>query len=170
MPIRFRCAYCNQLMGISSRKAGTVVKCPKCAGEIIVPVPEGEAPAEQAPEPSAPEVASSGSFEEKDFEQYFNEASNGGAVVTPPAPIETTTIEPTAAADSPPPLPQRRGLFLSMPMLFVTLAVIVALLIAMFVGGLLIGRHSTRHPPSPHPQPIESKEAPAIHPPGEGSE
>src|SRR5947209_460375 len=29
MPIRFRCAYCNQLMGIARRKAGTVVRCPK---------------------------------------------------------------------------------------------------------------------------------------------
>ena len=28
MPIRFRCAYCNQLMGIARRKAGTVVRCP----------------------------------------------------------------------------------------------------------------------------------------------
>ncbi len=41
MPIRFRCAYCNQLMAISRRKAGTVVRCPKCAGEIVVPAPDG---------------------------------------------------------------------------------------------------------------------------------
>src|SRR6516162_1467871 len=53
MPIRFRCAYCNQLMGIAHRKAGSVVRCPKCAGEIIVPVPEGMAP------PTMPEVAPS---------------------------------------------------------------------------------------------------------------
>jgi hypothetical protein len=37
MPIRFRCAYCNQLMGIATRKSGTVVRCPRCAGEVIVP-------------------------------------------------------------------------------------------------------------------------------------
>ena len=47
MPIRFRCAYCNQLMGISHRKAGKVVRCPKCAGEIIVPVPDGMEPPEE---------------------------------------------------------------------------------------------------------------------------
>src|SRR5207253_599174 len=41
MPIRFRCAYCNQLMGIARRKAGTVVRCPKCAGQVVVPHPEG---------------------------------------------------------------------------------------------------------------------------------
>src|SRR5207248_11693560 len=44
MPIRFRCAYCNQLMGIARRKAGTIVRCPKCAGEVIVPaLPEPQA-------------------------------------------------------------------------------------------------------------------------------
>ena len=34
VPIRFRCAYCNQLMGISRRKAGTVVRCPTCSGRL----------------------------------------------------------------------------------------------------------------------------------------
>lgn len=37
MPIRFRCAYCDQLMGISRRKVGTVVRCPKCSGQVVVP-------------------------------------------------------------------------------------------------------------------------------------
>ena len=37
MPIRFRCAYCKQLMGIGRRKAGAIVRCPRCAGEVIVP-------------------------------------------------------------------------------------------------------------------------------------
>src|SRR4051812_33517447 len=37
MPVRFRCAYCNQLMGISHRKMGTVVRCPKCSGQVVVP-------------------------------------------------------------------------------------------------------------------------------------
>lgn len=42
MPIRFRCVYCEQLLGIARRKAGTVVKCPNCAGQVIVPKPEGD--------------------------------------------------------------------------------------------------------------------------------
>jgi phage FluMu protein Com len=37
MPIRFRCSYCNQLLGISRRKAGTNVRCPTCAGQVFVP-------------------------------------------------------------------------------------------------------------------------------------
>src|ERR671936_272529 len=40
MPIRFRCAYCNQLLGIARRKAGQVVRCPTCAGQVVVPTPE----------------------------------------------------------------------------------------------------------------------------------
>ncbi len=40
MPIRFRCVYCEQLLGIARRKSGTVVKCPNCAGQLIVPSPE----------------------------------------------------------------------------------------------------------------------------------
>lgn len=40
MPVRFRCVYCNQLLGIARRKAGTVVRCTNCEGQIIVPEPE----------------------------------------------------------------------------------------------------------------------------------
>jgi DNA-directed RNA polymerase subunit RPC12/RpoP len=39
VPIRFRCAYCNQLMGIAKRKAGSIVRCPKCSGQVVVPDP-----------------------------------------------------------------------------------------------------------------------------------
>ncbi len=37
MPIKFRCAYCQKLLAITRRKAGTVIKCPKCFGEVMVP-------------------------------------------------------------------------------------------------------------------------------------
>ncbi len=37
MPIRFRCSYCNQLLGIARRKSGTSVRCPTCAGQVSVP-------------------------------------------------------------------------------------------------------------------------------------
>jgi DNA-directed RNA polymerase subunit RPC12/RpoP len=51
MPIRFRCAYCNQLMGIARRKAGTVVRCPKCAGQVVVPDPEEDDAGSDIPVP-----------------------------------------------------------------------------------------------------------------------
>lgn len=43
MPIRFRCAYCNRLLGIATRKAGTETTCPHCGYAITVPHPEGDA-------------------------------------------------------------------------------------------------------------------------------
>ncbi len=39
MPIRFRCTYCNRLLGIATRKAGTETICPHCSYTITVPVP-----------------------------------------------------------------------------------------------------------------------------------
>jgi phage FluMu protein Com len=37
MPIRFRCGYCNRLLGIARRKAGTETTCPHCGYAISVP-------------------------------------------------------------------------------------------------------------------------------------
>jgi phage FluMu protein Com len=53
MPIRFRCSYCNQLLGISRRKAGSSVRCPTCAGQVPVPATEEAAtvPGREDPNP-----------------------------------------------------------------------------------------------------------------------
>jgi hypothetical protein len=66
MPIRFRCAYCNQLLGIARRKAGTVVRCPTCAGQVVVPnvdAADEDRPKGQGDEPL---------FERSDFDDLFN--------------------------------------------------------------------------------------------------
>jgi hypothetical protein len=42
MPIRFRCTYCNRLLGIATRKAGTLTTCPHCGYQITVPSPSGD--------------------------------------------------------------------------------------------------------------------------------
>ncbi len=42
MPIRFRCSYCNRLLGIATRKAGMETICPHCGYTITVPVPQDE--------------------------------------------------------------------------------------------------------------------------------
>jgi phage FluMu protein Com len=39
MPIRFRCSYCNRLLGIATRKAGMRTTCPHCGNSITVPAP-----------------------------------------------------------------------------------------------------------------------------------
>lgn len=37
MPIQFRCYFCDMALGIASRKAGQVVTCPRCQGQVYVP-------------------------------------------------------------------------------------------------------------------------------------
>src|SRR5262245_38853510 len=127
MPVRFRCAYCNQLMGISHRKAGTVVRCPKCAGEIIVPAPDGAAP---APEELDQAAATQGATEQPAAHDP----------IPPPQPELPPADLPAMLL--PPPPPQRPGLFLSKGTLVVSLAVIVLLLVLVFFLGLIIGRQS----------------------------
>jgi phage FluMu protein Com len=135
MPIRFRCAYCNQLMGISTRKAGKVVRCPKCAGEIIVPATEGT----EAPEPE-PATAGPNAFEDQHFEQHLAAPDNVSATA---ATASVPVVTPPAAAP-----PKRLGLFMPMGMLILSVGVVVLLLILMFVLGLIIGQHSANTPDS----------------------
>lgn len=40
VPLKFRCYQCNQLLGVSRAKIGTVVACPKCKADLIVPDPD----------------------------------------------------------------------------------------------------------------------------------
>lgn len=37
MPVRFNCPVCNQLLGITARKVGMQVTCPKCKASVTVP-------------------------------------------------------------------------------------------------------------------------------------
>ena len=53
MPIHFRCCFCNQLLSIAHRKAGSVIDCPTCRGKIWVPR-DGE------PGLTAPDVGAAG--------------------------------------------------------------------------------------------------------------
>ena len=41
MPIKFRCQYCQQLLGISRSRAGAVVDCPRCGRSLRVPELDG---------------------------------------------------------------------------------------------------------------------------------
>jgi hypothetical protein len=68
MPIRFRCAYCNQLLGIAHRKAGTIVRCPTCAGQVVVPDPGAEGTEKGTTGAPGEELL----FERSDFDELFN--------------------------------------------------------------------------------------------------
>ncbi len=54
-PIKFRCFRCQKLLGVSRSKVGTVVACPQCAAELIVPEPADAAPTV----PTTPSASSS---------------------------------------------------------------------------------------------------------------
>jgi hypothetical protein len=121
MPIRFRCAYCNQLLGIARRKAGQVVRCPTCAGQVVVPEPEPgdeddspdlppppppsqplpDQPAAQPPPPPGPAPPV---FERSDFEDLFNEpvVQQGPGTGAEPPSLPASRPPPKVAA---PPAP-----------------------------------------------------------------
>jgi hypothetical protein len=147
MPIRFRCAYCNQLMGIARRKAGSVVRCPNCAGQVIVPSPVGEEPIPQ-PVPQQPGAAPAPVlFEGSDFDKLF-EPNTVGA---PPAMNPVSIPQPAAFAgpiagagyDVEPvstPAYQGPGIFLTPVKLTILSVSIVILLGLAFLAGFLAGR------------------------------
>jgi hypothetical protein len=156
MPIRFRCAYCNQLMGIARRKAGTVVRCPTCSGQVVVPYPEPGA--QDSSRPSS--HVGPGVFERSDFEQQMFNAAPPAPPAPPPAPPpspsapsvpQPISVMPSAfdAATGSVPTPTgpvgesltgQPGIFLT-PVKLLMIGIIAALLLALaFFLGMLVGR------------------------------
>jgi phage FluMu protein Com len=82
MPIRFRCAYCNQLLGIARRKAGTVVRCPGCAGQVVVPSLEEAGLAEKTVNPQQVTAGPPKPFEGNDIDRVL-EGADEPSVVQP---------------------------------------------------------------------------------------
>lgn len=145
MPIRFRCAYCNQLMGIARRKAGSIIRCPKCAGQVIVPtpVPEGVPGAAGAgPQPLPMPGPGPALFEGSDIEKLFGTQP----AAAPPAPLPSSSLaqpQPYFDIESLPmsPAPARApGIFLTPGKLTVMSVLMVLLLGVAFFLGLLVGR------------------------------
>jgi hypothetical protein len=186
MPIRFRCAYCNQLLGISRRKAGQVVRCPTCAGQVVVPNPE---PEDEAAEPEqAPAPANQPFFEGSEFEDLFNPAPGAAPPAKAPAKAPATDwktegappdvdVEPVAIPDEPAkpvrqaasaPAKPAAGIVLS-PVKATVLTVVFIVVVAVAFGvGLLVGwylgaarRDNAR---SPSAVPALAARAPAARP------
>jgi hypothetical protein len=56
--ITFRCYQCQKLLGASRSRIGSVVNCPKCSAELVVPEPEAPATEDSpSPEPSPSQSA-----------------------------------------------------------------------------------------------------------------
>jgi phage FluMu protein Com len=161
MPIRFRCAYCNQLMGIARRKAGTVVSCPTCSGQVVVPKPEGAEAEEKSPPPAPGPKAAPDLFERSDFGQELFGQSPGGrgraapvrsggflpvpqpsAGAVPPLTggfdVEPATGPPKGAYAAPAPSPP--GIFLTTGKVTVLSVLVVLLIGVAFFAGMLVGR------------------------------
>jgi hypothetical protein len=125
-------------MGIATRKAGTVVRCPTCGGQVIVPHPGAAQPAEQ----SLQKVG--GVFEQTDFDKVLQ--GPGGSVPPkaagssgnlPAGPLPGVDVEPMSLADG---LAVPGG-FSFAKFLLVTIVLFVLLGLA-FLAGFLVGRSS----------------------------
>jgi hypothetical protein len=160
MPIRFRCKYCNQLMGIARRKVGTEVECPTCKGKLLVP----EADQEPAPPPVPPKPpVQPPIFERSDFSDFLNPqpkepvlagAQQPAAGAVPPRPQPAAQqralrmpspydvdVEPMPGATAAPLDPNAVGILLSPARAtLLTVAVILGLALA-FSAGLLVGHY-----------------------------
>jgi len=158
MPIRFRCAYCNQLMGIAKRKAGTVVSCPTCQGQVVVPSPEPGMveplplpPPSPSPSPSAREPSGGNVFERHDFDPgLFNPnpvpltaPSPGPAFLQPmtaPAPKHKPALGGSEPFALPEPAASPRGMVLTPGKMVLVLVGGGVVGLILFGLGLLVGK------------------------------
>jgi hypothetical protein len=148
MPIRFRCVYCNQLLGISRRKAGTIVRCTSCEGQLIVPEPsdaptEGgsDEPSVEPPSEDPPKTDGSGGpggvFDAEEFDAFLEPLAPAGGPAVAISPAPPARPHPAAAAQmitgtAPAVVLMRRGLTIA-------IALAIAGLILSFAGGLWLG-------------------------------
>jgi phage FluMu protein Com len=149
MPIRFRCRYCDQLLGIARRKAGLTVKCPTCQRELTVPSEDqSNGPAHEpsgtvrATAESSP--ASGGGpllFDRDDFDEILNPSARATAPSAPPQPppVRVPPPPPPEAAPEGFALPQG-GIVLSPARATALTVLFVVGLAVAFGAGLLVGR------------------------------
>src|SRR5688572_27746928 len=107
MPVRFRCVYCNKLLGIARRKAGAVVNCPQCNQPLIVPTPEPEPTAAAASGTASLPKAPSKLFERDDFEAILQ---GDATLPTPDRPARRPREERKPNPLPPKPFPVERSL------------------------------------------------------------
>jgi phage FluMu protein Com len=141
MPIRFRCKYCNQLIGIARRKAGTDVSCPTCHGRLTVPASD-ESP-NGGPESPPP------LFEQSEFEDYlrspFSEeavrhAAASRARQVRPLPAVPLMIDVERLPDEAVPAPPVAGILLTPVRLSVLVVAVILLLAGAFTAGIAVDR------------------------------
>lgn len=145
MPIRFRCVYCNQLLGIARRKAGKIVACTNCSGQLIVPDPVDVPEAAGDSDRSDADAGTEGParvFEQSDFDAVLESASPApSAVARAPAPPRPKSMTAPPLLQPPTmPMHDLAGKFVvsrALVTLFAGLS--VALIGLSFAAGLLVG-------------------------------
>jgi predicted RNA-binding Zn-ribbon protein involved in translation (DUF1610 family) len=149
MPVRFLCPHCNQLLAVSSRKAGAQVNCPKCGAAIIVPDAVEESTVSASPSPqqiqistpadgppsvlTAPTVVTAGArFEDAEVEQALS-----SLVISEPAP----TTSPQSAPLVTPRLEgaERQTLLLPRSVIYFQGALLGVVALLFFLAGVWIG-------------------------------
>jgi hypothetical protein len=120
MPIRFACPNCRQLLGVSLRKAGTEVKCPKCEAAVIVPTAD-----------QSLAIAAMRRFEDSSVEETLGQL----VVVDRPATDEqvATRGDPVSASNT------DRGIYISRRVVYLQGFLLAAVAVLFFVAGWWIG-------------------------------
>lgn len=159
MPIRFRCHYCNQLLGIARRKGGSEVRCPTCAGMLKVPNTDQidiEADREEAnlfvfdrndfddllqgnvPAPKQHEAAAVAAANEPMAPVI--KAPPSGAWGTHAEPAYRERFEPTAPAlANEKKSPGGAGVYLSRQQLIIVSVAVIGAIVAAFAMGVAVG-------------------------------
>jgi hypothetical protein len=142
MPIRFRCKYCNQLIGIARRKAGMDVSCPTCHGNLLVPLNDTVPPNGGAESPAPV-------FEQSDFEDYLRspfseEASRHTAASRArglrPLPAVPLMIDVERLPDEAAPIAPVAGFLVTPAHLTVIVVAVILLLAGAFAAGIAVDR------------------------------
>jgi hypothetical protein len=141
MPIRFRCKYCNQLIGIARRKAGSDVSCPTCHGRLTVPATD------ESPDGGA--EASAPLFEQSDFEDYLRSPFSDEAIrhaaasrarQMQPLPSVPLVIDVDRLPDEAVAVPPAGGIWLTPARLSVLVVTFILLLAGAFAAGIAVDR------------------------------
>jgi hypothetical protein len=142
MPIRFRCAYCKQLMAIARRKAGAIVRCPRCAGEVIVPAGQEAAAGSATGRLNA--LLEADDFDKglADVEPIAEEPPNPPPPLFHANPLMKTESHPEPDIISPPLQRslRRSGLFFPTPMLIAAAVLVLGMVGLAFLVGFIAGR------------------------------
>ena len=91
--LKFRCYRCNQLLAVSPNRAGTVVSCPKCQADLLIP----------SAEPSHRETRSVAGFRELRVKPGSEERRKGESEARAGGEAEGQKVrdESTASAEAP---------------------------------------------------------------------